>query len=49
MGDMSYFAETVAINRGMPVKMFRTVGHARDWLLEQAEGPDEQHIFQGDD
>jgi hypothetical protein len=49
MGDMSQFAETVAINRGMPVKAFSNVAAAEEWLLSLVEGPEEQEIFQGDD
>ena len=49
MGDMADFAETVAINRGMPVKTFTSVDQARAWLLRQEEGPGEQLIFHGDD
>lgn len=48
MGDMADFAETVAINRGMPVKTFTSVEQARDWLMRQKEGPEEQQIFHGD-
>ena len=49
MGDMSQFAETVAINRGMPVKAFLDVAAAEQWLLRQVEGPEEQDIFRGDE
>lgn len=49
MGDMADFAETVAINRGMPVKTFTNVEQARAWLLRQREGSDEQKIFFGDE
>ena len=27
------FAETVAVNRGVPVRLFASVGDAREWLL----------------
>ncbi len=30
--DMTEFAETVAVNRGIPVNVFTTVEDARDWL-----------------
>lgn len=49
MGDMAEFAETVAINRGMPVKTFASVADAEEWLDSQIEGPDEQHIFTGEE
>lgn len=49
MGDMSQFAETVAINRGMPVRAFPNTAAAEEWLLSLVEGPEEQKIFQGDD
>ena len=49
MGDMADFAETVAINRGMPVKFFTSVDRARAWLLRQEEGAGEQQIFHGDE
>ncbi len=45
MGEMAYFAETVAVNRGMPVRAFPTTGHAEAWLAGLVEGPDEQNIF----
>ena len=47
MGPMAAFAETVAVNRGMPVRVFDTVAEADAWLRRQVEGPDEQHIFTG--
>jgi len=48
MGPMADFAETVAVNRGMPVRVFNTVAEADEWLRRQVEGPDEQHIFTDD-
>lgn len=45
MGEMAYFAETVAVNRGMPVRAFPTIGHAEEWLAGLVEGPEEQDIF----
>lgn len=48
MGDMSYFLETVAINRGMPIKVFRTLAHAEHWLEHELEGTGEHEIFIGD-
>ena len=42
MGAMGEFAETVAVNRGMPVAFFNNVGQAERWLLEQKPGPGQQ-------
>ncbi|MGI9270701.1 MAG: hypothetical protein ACR2QT_02930 [Woeseiaceae bacterium] len=39
MGEMADFAETVAVNRGMPVRSFRSIADAESWLSEQKEGP----------
>jgi hypothetical protein len=47
MGAMGEFAETVAVNRGMPVAFFNNVGQAERWLLEQKPGPGQQDIFIG--
>ena len=33
-GDLMQFAETVAVNRGVPVTVFATVAEAEKWLLE---------------
>lgn len=49
MGDLAGFAETVAVNRGMPVRTFPSVEPAEAWLLSQVEGVNEQDIFRGDD
>lgn len=32
-GDLMRFAETVAVNRGMPVKVFASVSDAEKWLM----------------
>jgi hypothetical protein len=32
-GDLMRFAETVAVNRGLPVAVFATVADAEKWLL----------------
>jgi len=32
-GNLMDFAETVAVNRGMPISVFPTVAQARAWLL----------------
>ena len=45
MGEMGDFAETVAVNRGMPLAVFDSVASAKDWLLDQKSGSDEQDIF----
>lgn len=37
-GDLMQFAETVAINRGMPVRIFPTVPEAEKWLLTEERG-----------
>ncbi len=33
--EMMHFAETVAVNRSLPVAVFRTVAEAESWLLSQ--------------
>jgi len=35
-GDLMRFAETVAVNRGVPVAVFPTVADAERWLLDEA-------------
>ena len=45
MGDMGDFAETLAVNRGMPLAVFDSVKSAREWLERQTSGSDEQDIF----
>jgi hypothetical protein len=34
-GDLMLFAETVAVNRALPVNIFSTVAEAEQWLLDQ--------------
>jgi hypothetical protein len=34
VGDMMQFAEDVAVNRGLPVRMFQTVAQAEQWLAQ---------------
>ncbi len=34
MGETSEFAETIAVNRGMPVTVFNNTDDAREWLLK---------------
>lgn len=45
MGQMADFAETVAVNRGMPVAMFDNMEDAEAWLCEQSSGSDQKYIF----
>ena len=47
MGDMSDFAENVAINRGMPIAMFRDVESAEAWIVRQTDDSNSQRIFRG--
>jgi hypothetical protein len=35
-GDLMQFAETVAVNRGLPLRAFSTVAEAEKWLLENS-------------
>jgi hypothetical protein len=37
-GDLMKFAETVAVNRGLPVMVFSTVGDAEKWLVDKDRG-----------
>lgn len=39
------FAETVAINRGIPIAVFSSVSDAENWLRHHVEGSSEQDIF----
>jgi hypothetical protein len=34
-GDLMQFAETVAVNRALPVNIFSTVADAEQWLMDQ--------------
>ena len=52
MGDMIDFAETVAVNRGMPIAMFDNIEQAKEWLSRQEFGSLGEKIFcngNGDD
>ncbi len=41
-GDSMHFAETVAVNRALPIAVFSTVEEAETWLLEEErEGTEE--------
>ena len=35
--NATYFVETVLINRGLPGRLFSSVGAAKDWLLNDSE------------
>ena len=35
IGETRYFAETVAVNRGIPIAIFRDVAQAEEWLLSK--------------
>jgi hypothetical protein len=37
-GEMLEFAETVAVNRALPLKVFATVAEAEEWLLSKGPG-----------
>ena len=37
-GDLMKFAQTAAVNRGLPVSLFTTVADAEQWLL-RGQGP----------
>ena len=45
MGSMADFAETVAINRGLPIAFFGTVNEATEWLSRHGPGSNERDIF----
>jgi hypothetical protein len=36
-GHLMEFAETVAVNRGLPMAIFTTVSEAREWLLRSVQ------------
>ena len=42
-GNLMQFAETVAVNRGVPVVVFSTVADAEKWLLHEDSGGTEPH------
>ena len=42
-GDLMQFAETVAVNRALPVTVFSTVADAERWLLDENRGGAEPH------
>jgi hypothetical protein len=47
-GHLMKFAETVAVNRGLPIAVFATVSEAREWLQRNAHAAsDVQRAAQG--
>lgn len=48
MGDMLDFAETVAVNRGMPLAMFASLAKAEKWIHDQQSRAEEKSIFESD-
>ncbi len=42
-GELMKFAETVAVNRGVPVAVFSTVADAEEWLLNEKHGGSAPH------
>ena len=42
IGDARYFAETVAVNRGIPIAIFNNVADAEKWLLSQGISDSEE-------
>jgi hypothetical protein len=45
MGDMGEFAETIAVNRGMPLAVFNNTEDATKWILQQKSGDSGRDIF----
>ena len=43
--DVVKFAETVAVNRGIPIAVFSTVEDAQNWLRHRRPDAPEQNIF----
>ena len=43
--DVVKFAETVAVNRGIPIAVFSSVADAENWLRHRREDAPEQDIF----
>src|SRR4030065_2207201 len=46
-GDLMKFAETVAVNRALPVVVFSTVADAEKWLLDEHHGSAEPNTAVG--
>jgi len=47
--DKTRFAESVAINRGIPVAVFGSAEDAANWLRHRSEDQSGEDIFRGDD
>jgi hypothetical protein len=45
MGEMGEFAETIAVNRGMPLAVFNNTADATEWLLKQKSSDSGKGIF----
>jgi hypothetical protein len=45
MGAMADFAESVAVNRGMPIRFFSNLVDAERWIESRIEGEAEQYVF----
>jgi len=45
MGEMANFAETIAVNRGMPISVFDNVDDAKEWLSQHKPDASGQKIF----
>jgi hypothetical protein len=43
--EIAKFAESVAVNRGIPIAIFSSVEDAKNWLRHRSEGSDEQKFF----
>jgi hypothetical protein len=43
--DIVKFAETVAVNRGIPIAVFTSVADAQNWLRHRREDAPEQDMF----
>jgi hypothetical protein len=41
--DLMHFAETVAVNRGLPIAVFSTIADAETWLLKEQRSSSETH------
>lgn len=43
--EIAKFAETVAVNRGIPIAVFTSVEDAKNWLRHRSESSDEQKLL----
>jgi len=46
--ELARFAETVAVNRGIPIAVFSSVADAENWLRNHGRPDDGHRIFTGD-